>query len=473
MRTLASASRGVRPINRINSMNIVFLAASLLAVSNVGLAAEGAHASAPSGSGLVTYTDLPGFLAATSSITLDFENFGAHDSFNVSPCYEPIDRDSGQPGTSFLEPVCFHPGDVIRGFDVRSNLDWTSGITNPWGTMTGPGLFFIGQNSMSPGPASNTVGATFSAATKTFIDFSDKPVAVSMDAYDFLAGSPLTIDVYAAGDVLIGSFVVTQSAPNVPAFVGFTSAVPVAEVVVHSASGASQIIGNLRFGGVAGKLSVTDHVDLGTVAIGGMVSQSLQIDNTGNTDIAIDPIAAPGAPFAIQSDDCSGTVLAAGASCSLSVDFAPLLERSYPAALTVSSSELDTPVHTIGLRARGVVPTLSAAPSSIDFGTVPIGGNGAALSATLSNTSAVTVNISAIDLPGAPFSAAGGTCASAPFDLAPGQSCTLAFSFSPPEDGIYTDRVVIESSDPSSPGEVMLRGAAGDRIFADGFEGSP
>jgi hypothetical protein len=48
----------------------------------------------------------------------------------------------------------------------------------------------------------------------------------------------------------------------------------------------------------------------------------------------------------------------------------------------------------------------------------------------------------------------------------------LTFSFSPQQDGVFRDRVVVESDDPSTPGEVMLRGAAGDVIFADGFDGS-
>jgi HYDIN/CFA65/VesB family protein len=472
----ASAARA-NPTNGTHSMKIAILAATLAAASNIVAAAQigrSASASTPTGSGLVTYPDVAAFLAATNGIALNFENFSAHDSFNVSPCYEPLNRDSGQPGTSFLEPVCFRPGEVIGGFDIRSDLDWTSGITNPWGPMTGPGLFFIGSNAVSPGPASNAVGATFSAATKTLINFRDGPVAVSMDGYDIAAGSPLTFDVYADKGVPIGSFTVPQTAPNVPAFAGFTSPVPVAQVVVHSASAVSQIIGNLRFGGFAGRLAAsTDRLDLGAVGIGATASQSLQIENAGNTDVAIDPIAALPAPFVMQSDDCSAAVLAAGESCAVTIEFAPAIERSFSAVLEVSSSDADVPVRQIDLRGRGVLPTLTATPLSIDFGTVPIGGSAGPITITLRNTTAVALGVGAIGMPGAPFVADGGTCAQAPFVLAPGQSCALAFSFEPQQDGVYRDRVVIQSDDPSSPGEVMLRGAAGDVIFADGFEDSP
>ena len=469
----ASAARA-NPTHGNHSMKIAILTATLAAASNIVAAAEAVSASTPNGSGLVTYADLTAFLAATNGIALHFENFSAHDAFNVSPCYEPLNRDSGQPGTSFLEPVCFHPGDVIGGFDVRSDFDWTSGITNPWGPMTGPGVFFVGSNGVSPALASNAVGATFSGATKTFINFLDGPVAISMDGYDIAAGSPLTFDVYAHNGVPIGSFTVPQSAPNVPAFAGFTSPVPVAQVVVHSASAVSQIIGNLRFGGVAGRLAVsTQSLDLGAVAVGTTASQSVQIENTGNTDVTVDPIAALAAPFAIESDACSAALLAAGESCAVTIEFAPAIERSFSAVLAISSSDSDAPAQDVDVRGRGVLPTLTATPLSIDFGTVAVGGSAGPIPITLRNTTAVALGISAIGMPDAPFVADGGTCAQAPFALQPGQSCTLEFSFEPQQGGVYNGRVVIESDDPSSPGEVMLRGAAGDVIFADGFESSP
>jgi hypothetical protein len=141
---------------------------------------------------------------------------------------------------------------------------------------------------------------------------------------------------------------------------------PIARVVLHSASGVSQMLGNLHFGGRAGTLAVdADRVDFGAVAVGGAATQAIGVSNEGNTDLLV----------------------------------------------------------------------------------------------------------GAIDAPAAPFVASGGTCGAAPFTLAPGQSCTLAYSFAPTADGAFSGRVVVGSNDPSSPGEVMLRGRAGDDvIFANGFE---
>jgi len=436
--------------------------------SKLHVAADDRAASvAPDGGSITTYADLASFLAATSTMTLTVENFSAHDAFNVSPCYEPVNRDAGQPATSFLAPTCFYPGDVAPGFAIRSDLDWTSGITNPWGPLTGPGLFFIGANAQ--GLPSSAVGATYSAATKTFLDFHDGPVAVSFDAYDVAAGSPVTVDVYDTSGAMIGTTTVFPASPPSAAFAGFTSTAPISRVVLHSASGVSQMLGNLHFGGRAGTLTVdTDRIDYGAVAVGGASSQSIGVSNEGDTDLLVGSIDAPASPFSFANDTCSGTTLAPGASCTVSVDFEPVLERNYAAALAVSANGA---TRDIALHARGVLPTLTAAPALLDFGNIAPGGTAGPLTLTLANTTAVAVDIGSIAVPSAPFVASGGTCGAAPFTLAPGQSCTFAYSFSPTADGVFSGRLVVGSNDPSSPGEVLLRGRAGDDvIFANGFE---
>jgi HYDIN/CFA65/VesB family protein len=426
-----------------------------------------AAVAAPDGGSITTYADLASFLAATSAMTLTLEDFSAHDSFNVSPCYEPVNRDAGQPATSFLAPTCFYPGDVAPGFAIRSDLDWTSGITNPWGPLTGPGLFFVGANAQ--GLTSSAVGATYSAATKTLLDFRNGPVAVSFDAYDVAAGSPVTIDVYDESGAMIGTTTVFPASPPAAAFAGFTSTAPISRVVLHSASGVSQMLGNLRFGGRSGTLAVdAERVDFGATPLGGAPSQSIGLSNEGDTDLLIGAIAAPTAPFGFANDGCSGTTLAPGAGCSLSLAFAPALERNYDSSLAVSANGA---TRAIALHGRGVLPTLSATPAGLDFGNVSPGETAGPLIATLANATAVAIDISAIAAPSTPFSASGGTCGAPPFTLDPGESCTLAVSFAPAAGGVFTDRVVVGSNDPSSPGEVMLHGRAGDDvIFADGFE---
>jgi hypothetical protein len=168
------------------------------------------------------------------------------------------------------------------------------------------------------------------------------------------------------------------------------------------------------------------------------------------------------------NDGCSGTTLAPGASCTLSIGFAPALERSHTASFDVSANGA---THAIALHARGVLPTLTASPATLDFGNIAPGGTAGPLSITLANTTAVAVEVSSVASPASPFVANASTCGAVPFTLAPGQSCSLAYSFAPTADGAFSGRVVLGSNDPSSPGEVVLRGRAGDDvIFANGFE---
>ena len=458
------------------SMNPRMIVLALAAIAPAAFASDGTlHVAAdaraafvaPDGGSITTYADLASFLAATSTMTLTVEDFSAHDSFNVSPCYEPVNRDAGQPATSFLAPTCFYPGDVAPGFAIRSDLDWTSGITNPWGPPTGPGMFFIGANAQ--GLPSSAVGATYSAATKTFLDFSNGPVAVSFDAYDVAAGSPVTIDVYDTGGAMIGTTTVFPASPPSAAFAGFTSTAPIGRVALHSASGVSQMLGNLHFGGRAGTLAIdAERVDFGAVAVGGASSQPINVSNEGDTDLLVGSIDAPASPFAFANDGCSGTTLAPGASCTVSVEFEPALERNFDASLAISANGA---TRDIALHARGVLPTLTAAPATLDFGNIAPGETAGPLTITLANTTAVAVEVGSVALPSAPFVANASTCGVAPFTLAPGQSCSLAFSFAPTAGGAFSARVVFGSNDPSSPGEVMLRGRAGDDgIFADGFD---
>ncbi len=42
-----------------------------------------------------------------------------------------------------------------------------------------------------------------------------------------------------------------------------------------------------------------------------------------------------------------------------------------------------------------------------------------------------------IVVPAAPFSAVGGTCATAPFPIAPGNSCTIIYGFAPTQPGTF------------------------------------
>jgi hypothetical protein len=428
---------------------------------------------ATAGTGLTLYPDLAAFLAATDGIGFAFEDFSEGNSSSTSPCFEPVKSGFGAPATTFLAPTCFAPGDIVDGFAVRTNTGWNPGPGgggSDWGPAGGPGMFFAGSSSGNGG-VSNVVGAFSGTASTTLVDFADQPTAIAMDVYDVLAGSPLTVEVYAAGGALVQSFMLFPGDPHLPSFAGFTSPVPVMQVAVRSASGASQMVGNLRFGGGPGKLVVDTGAELafGSHAVGSSTQRDLVLRNDGHLDVQVGTLEPPLAPFALAGDACSGALLAPDASCIVAISFVPAIEHRFAASLAISSDAPDPPGQ-VRLSGHGVVPTLTSLPDAIDFGVVAVGGTSPPAFVTLANVTAVPLGITAIGTIAAPFSAAGGDCGAVPLELAPGETCTLGFTFAPTQDGVFDSRVRVESDDPGGPAYLQLRGTTGDVIFADGFE---
>ncbi|MFO7577157.1 MAG: S8 family serine peptidase, partial [Pelovirga sp.] len=98
------------------------------------------------------------------------------------------------------------------------------------------------------------------------------------------------------------------------------------------------------------------------------------------------------------------------------------------------------------------IAQLTIEPQQLDFGQVPPG-DAHAVPLDLINSGTAPLTL-AID-PGrlaAPFTLAGTNC---PTSLAPGDLCTLSFSFAPEQAGTFTGEVVVASSDPVNPAVVV------------------
>lgn len=407
---------------------------------------------------LQLFPDLNSFQSATTAMTLNFEDFSARPSSDAAPCYEPINSDMGQPGTSFRALVCFQPQQVVPGFNVRSDLG------------TGPGnLFYFGGQSNPVGV--NLVGAATGPAQVTYIDFDDGPIAVAMDVADWMGGSSLDMIVYDASGRVLGDIELIQPSPTVAAFAGFISPVPVQRVEIRSLSGASQMFGNLRFGGQAGGYTpATTRVSFGPVAVADNAEIEVDLVQTGDLPVEMPELPVPSPPFAVVADTCSEQVLSVGASCSLRYAYGPGLERADRSRLEFPATFGNDPIE-LSLRGRGVAPTLGRDRDVLSFGEVAVG-DSASAGVSLHNPVAVPLQVLAIDAPQAPFQveAVSGACPATPFELAPGQSCQLGYRLQPTADGDHVGRILIDSDDPSSPWRLLLRGVTGDVIFANGFD---
>ena len=147
-------------------------------------------------------------------------------------------------------------------------------------------------------------------------------------------------------------------------------------------------------------------------------AQSVLLSNYGTATLSITGITASG-DFS-QSDTC-GSFLAAGASCTIIVTFAPTASGTRSGMLSVTDNAPGG-TQTVSLSGTGTVVLLS--PTSLSFACIPepIGHCSCFNSrvTTLTNTGGTALGITGITITG-PFSQSN-TC---PTSLGPGQSCAI------------------------------------------------
>jgi PKD repeat protein len=102
------------------------------------------------------------------------------------------------------------------------------------------------------------------------------------------------------------------------------------------------------------------QLDFGSVDAGGYSCSSFTVSNTGTGDLEIGTISNTGTPFRIVSDECTGKVLSALASCAVQVDFRPETEGAFNGTLTIPSNDWDHPAIIVNL--TGIAPP----PASIN-----------------------------------------------------------------------------------------------------------
>jgi len=295
-----------------------------------GILASSLALAAPSGA-LTTYPDLPGFLAATSTLGTpvheDFEQGYAQylPQTQFAACVEPVSADSND--------ACYAAGDLAAGFHLSS--------ANAHGVIVmNPGIYDLGGRSIGAWPY------RLNAQSYTEIRFDDPPTAIAADVYGFAMGDgavptntvPVQVDAYDANDQLIGTFAVTPTAITASAFAGFTSAIPVARVVfgTHVDYSAGPI-DNLWFAGSAGRID-GGATEFGPIVVGSTGTLAMTLANTGHLPLTLGTLSAPAAPFSFESDGCSGTTLDPLETCTVQVRFAPAFESDFSATLSIPGS---------------------------------------------------------------------------------------------------------------------------------------
>jgi hypothetical protein len=193
----------------------------------------------------------------------------------------------------------------------------------------------------------------------------------------------------------------------------------------------------------------------GIVVIGNTSAAKVAtLTNAGTGAVSISSISVTGtgaAEFPISANTC-GSTLAAGANCTISVEFKPTAEGKQSATLTVVDGG---GTQTAALSGTGTA--VKFAPASLTFAGTAVGASSAPQTATMTNLGSTAITITSIVIGGADPSdfSETNTCGSS---LAANSSCSITVTFIPNALGTLTANVTVTDSDVTSPQKLILTG---------------
>jgi len=177
----------------------------------------------------------------------------------------------------------------------------------------------------------------------------------------------------------------------------------------------------------------------GNVQIGQISSaKTVTVTNGTSAALAIASIGV-GADYAITSTTCplSPSTLAAGASCTISVDFQPLAQGVRSDTITITDNGPASPQQ-VPLSGTGVIGPVLFSPTSLTFSSTAVGSTSVAQTATLTNELTTSLTISGITTTGN-FSQTN----NCPSTLLANASCTITVNFVPTSSGTKTGSVIV------------------------------
>ena len=204
-------------------------------------------------------------------------------------------------------------------------------------------------------------------------------------------------------------------------------------------------------GGVAPPLSFTPaSLSFTNVAVGAKKAETVTVKNSSASSVKITGVSASGD---YSASGCVVT-LSSGASCTLTVTFAPSTSGSLEGAIALANN---TSVNPEVLNAAGTaILPLAVSPTSVSFGAWTVGATSSPHTITLTNHLPAAISIAFSASGDFTAKAGGGTpCGTS---LGAGASCTLFLTFSPTATGATSGVATVSYGGGYSPQEVVLSG---------------
>lgn len=212
-------------------------------------------------------------------------------------------------------------------------------------------------------------------------------------------------------------------------------------------------------------------IAFGNRAIGAIyLPETLTITNRASATLALQigavGISGSGFVFVPDASSCQNKSLAAGASCTLQVQFAPdpnVPDTVYSANLTLASNDPTTPNLVVPLSATAraaAVPVLQwpAGTSTLSFPGLVIAGqqSASALTARLTNVGPGAADVQAVRAVG--IDASSFSVTSCPALLYEGQFCDISVRFLPGSGGTKTAQIEVVSANGMVPATLTVQG---------------
>jgi hypothetical protein len=163
--------------------------------------------------------------------------------------------------------------------------------------------------------------------------------------------------------------------------------------------------------------------------------------------------------YKISANTCpaSGSTLAAGASCTISVTFTPLATGVKRGAIVINDSDPSSP-QLVGFTGTGT-SKVSLSPATIQFATTAVGATSAATKITLTNNTgtSLTLGTPAITVSG-PFAAAASSTCTNGLVIATAGTCIINAVFKPTKVGFVAGSISVNDNDVTSPQTVAVSG---------------
>ncbi len=356
---------------------------------------------------------------------------------------------------------------VVSGYSTTTGYDQATGLgsvnatnlVNNWASVAGSpsNTLSLSPNSLSFG--SITVGSTSAAQTVTVKNTGTGALALTGET----VSGPFVKSAATCGSSLAVGASCTVSVEFKPVAAGASAG---ALSVADNATGSPQTVALSGTGAAAGltvSLSPSSLTFASTPIGATTAAQVITVKNTSATAITLTSANFAGtnaSSFLRSGGTCAGGTFAAGASCTIPVEFKPTAAGTLTASMVLTDNATGSP-QTVALTGTGAAAglTVSLSPSSLTFASTPIGSTTAAQVITVKNTSATAITLTSANFAGAnasSFLRSGGTCAGGTF--AAGASCTIPVEFKPTAAGTLTASLVLTDNADGSPQTVALSG---------------